>query len=49
LFKGIVLVEASYSDGAKSAVIMLDESVKPYSLVLSKIEGVLNPTIFYLE
>ena len=45
--KDIVFIEASYSDGAKSAVIMLDESVKPCSLVLSKIEGILDPNIFY--
>ena len=33
--------------GGKSAVVMQDESVKPCSLVLTKIEGVLNPNIFY--
>ena len=45
--KDIVFIEASYSDGGESAVVMRDESVKPCSLVLSKIEGILDPNIFY--
>jgi DNA-binding LytR/AlgR family response regulator len=47
LSKDIVFIEASYSDGGKSAVVMRDESVKPCSLVLSKIEGIRDPNIFY--
>ena len=47
LSKGIVFIEASCSEGSKSAVIMLDKSVKPCSLVLSKIESILDSNIFY--
>ena len=47
LSKGIVFIEASCSEGSKSAVIMLDKSVKPCSLVLSKIENILDSNIFY--
>ena len=47
LFKDIVLIEASCSDGGKLAVVMQDESVKPCSLVLSKIESILDSNIFY--
>ena len=47
LSKDIVFIEASYSEGSKSAVIMRDESVKPCSLVLSKIESILDSNIFY--
>ena len=45
--KDIVFFEASYSEGSKSSVVMRDESVKPCSLVLSKIETILDPNIFY--
>lgn len=45
--KDIVFIEASYSEGSKSAVVMRDESVKPCSLVLNKIEGILDSNIFY--
>ena len=47
LSKDIVFIEASYSEGSKSAVVMRDESVKPCSLVLSKIEGILDSNTFY--
>jgi DNA-binding LytR/AlgR family response regulator len=46
LSKDIVFIEASYSEGSKSAVVMRDEPVKPCSLVLSKIEGILDTNIF---
>ena len=45
--KILFFIEAAYSEGSKSAVVMRDESVKPCSLVLSKIEGVLDSNIFY--
>lgn len=45
--KDIVFIEAFYSEGSKSAVVMRDESVKPCSLVLNKIEGILDSNIFY--
>ena len=47
LSKDIVFIEASYPEGSKSSVIMRDESVKPCSLVLSKIESILDSNIFY--
>ena len=47
LSKDIVFIEASYSEGSKSAVVMRDEYVKPCSLVLSKIEGILDSNTFY--
>ena len=47
LSKDIVFIEASYSEGGKSSVIMRDESVKPCSVVLSKIESILDSNIFY--
>ena len=46
LSKDIVFIEASYSEGSKSAVVMRDESVKPCSLVFSKIEGILDSNVF---
>ena len=46
LSKDIVFIEASYSEGSKSAVVMRDESVKPCSLVLCKIEGILDSNVF---
>ncbi|GIR82238.1 MAG: hypothetical protein CM15mP83_9640 [Flavobacteriaceae bacterium] len=45
--KDIVFIEASYSEGGKSAVVMRDESVKPCSVVLNKIEDILDPNVFY--
>ena len=45
--KDIVFIKASHSEGSKSAVVMRDESVKPCSLVLNKIEGILDSNIFY--
>lgn len=45
--KDIVFIEASYSEGRKSAVVMRDESVKPCSVVLNKIEDILDPNVFY--
>ena len=47
LSKDIVFIKGPYSEGSKSAVVMRDESVKPCSLVLSKIEGILDSNIFY--
>ena len=46
LSKDIFFIEASYSEGSKSAVVMRDESVKPCSLVLTKIEGILDSNVF---
>lgn len=45
--KDIVFVEASYVEGGKTAVILRDESVKPCSVMLSKIESILDPNVFY--
>ena len=45
--KTFFFIEGPYFEGSKSAVVMRDESVKPCSLVLSKIEGILDSNIFY--
>ena len=45
--KEIVFIESSTGDGKKSALVMRDESVKHCSMMLNKMESILDTTIFF--
>ena len=45
--KDIVFIESVYEDGARSSVVMRDESVRQSSQALTKIERILDPDVFY--
>ena len=45
--KEIIFIESSTGDGKKSALVMRDESVKHCSMMLNKMESILDSTIFF--